>query len=188
MRLDSVKNKIKKLEREFAAEVRERLISRRDLLHPDGKHYSLLRDMKSRMTLYIMKCNVGMIEENEDEENSVFGSSRTEFEKRLFRVPGVVEKRETILKDWRFKAIIILEENDIIVRKQIESVKGKPTHFLFNVDPKVFYARLPDGRRNPHFDPDVLIEDFTPVYSDGSLGNPDLYVVSDGSWTADPEA
>ena len=65
MRLDSVKNKIKKLEREFAADVRERLISRRDLLHPDGKHNSLLRDMKSRMTLYIMKCNLGMFEQNE---------------------------------------------------------------------------------------------------------------------------
>ena len=75
MDLNSVKNKIKKLEREFAADLRGRLVSRRELLHPGGKHYSLLRDMKSRMTLYIMKCNIGMLKENENEENSHIDSS-----------------------------------------------------------------------------------------------------------------
>ena len=92
-----------------------------------------------------------------------------------------------MLKSRKFKEITMIKEDEIILREQIESIKGKPTHFLFNVDPKIFYVRLPDGKRNPHYERDTLIENFTPVYSDGSLGNPELYKVSDGSWTADPD-
>lgn len=62
-------------------------------------------------------------------------------------------------------------------RRKAEAKTGRPVEFLLPFPVAALSEQLRRGRPNPAYDPYAFATELTPVYADGSSGDPELYPI-----------
>lgn len=194
MKSEKIKREIKKIRMEIDKIKDDRIVPYRDFVEGHGKYKYNLHVLKlelraSRMS-DMVKTSIFGTTEVDDEEVSEFFNMMREAGERYggrnvsdFTPTNEVDNVESMSNIEPPKPSIDIEvyskEEIIQQRERVEKLKGSPTHLLLPMDHSKRNENSSEGGKIASGKPRSSIYHATPIYADGSYGDPNLYPLLD---------
>lgn len=194
MKSEKIKREIKKLREEIGKIKDDRIVPYRDFVEGHGEykydlHFLKLELRARRMSDMITTSIFGTTEVTDEEVNEFFNMVREESERCGGRnvsdftptneVDNVEEVKTRESPTPHAETVVYSKEEIIQKRERVEKIKGPPTHLLLPRDNSEFDKNSSEGKNIASGEPRSSIYHATPIYADGSYGDPNLYPLLD---------
>ncbi len=194
MKIEQLKRKIDKIDEKLEIVLENRMVPYQDFMEGKGKYSGVLRGLKdvlkARLMNDLVKLSLFGNLDVDDEECDKYlemmqSAAPKDSDDETYGIPLDYEPEnedETSNKPLSTNTTGKLISNIKDIRKtrnKVEIIKGNPTHLLFPKNISKYYGSSNEEDKASNSKSRLSIYYVTPIYADGSRGDPNLYPVLD---------